>query len=340
MEIKINTLRDKVVNNSIPAIFYELLPPQNGKKLSVDAYVDCAIDLLTSIPISIDAVNIPEIHSDEKGIEQQRKNLAKIDPVSFAKILREKAEKNFNIILNHSTVYHPIADEIQWLDSVFKGHKEPTIILVGGSSSKISYPGPSVLEMAKYIQQHHQAKDIFYGGITIQSRRSPELIRDEPFRMYKKSLVGMDFFTTQIIYDSASMKSLLRDYDLFCKNNELTPKRIFLSFAPISTRKDLEFLRWLGVNISSEIERELLKTTLGIGWRSMRVSSAHLQEILEFMQAERIDVPLGLNIEHITCHNFEISLEFIKQLGQLYNSHYHYEPNLDQDGRNINLYGR
>ncbi|WED43133.1 hypothetical protein [Legionella cardiaca] len=321
MKIERKTLKEKIVDNSSPVIFYELLPPPNGKPIAVDAYIECAIDLLSHLPITIDAVNIPEIHSDEKGDGNQRKNVPKIDPVAFAKIIREKTEKKFNVVLNHSTVYHPLTEEIDWINAASHSHGSPTIILVGGSSSKINYPGPSVLEMANYIQEHCKNKDIFCGGITIQSRRSSEATQDEPFRIYKKSLAGMNFFTTQIIYDAMSIKLLLRDYDLFCKKHDIEPKRIFLSFAPISTRKDLDFLRWLGVQISKETERELFKTSLGIGWRSMKVAALLLHEILHFIREKNIVVPLGLNIEHITCHNFELSLGFIKQLGQQYNNY-------------------
>ncbi len=77
-------------------------------------------------------------------------------------------------------------------------------------------------------------------------------------------------------------------------------------------------MRWLGVSIPQKIEQELFKADIGIGWRSIRMAVNILQELLVYMHEEQINVPLGLNIEHITRHNFELSLEFINRLGKIY----------------------
>lgn len=314
-------LRDKILDSSQPVIFYELLPPNTQETAHLDAYIECAIDLLTSSRIKIDAVNIPEIREEEyKATEHTETYVPKMDPGAFATMLEQAAFQHIEVVLNHCTVYEPLDVQKQWMELVTKRYKINVLILVGGGSSQITYPGPSVLEMSDYIQTHYQ-RDFFCGGITIQTRRSRDKEKDEPFRLVSKCQHHLEFFTSQIIYEPVSIKLLLRDYANICLQQGIAPKRIFLSFAPISKKKDLDFLRWLGVSIPKTVEHELFKADIGIGWRSAKIAVNILQEILHFMQEENIQVPLGLNIEHITKHNFELSFEFIIRLGELYGNH-------------------
>lgn len=313
-------LRDKIFDYSHPVIFYELLLPVNNEAANLDAYIECAIDLLTSTPIMIDAVNIPEIREEEQGATQRTKlYIPKMDPWVFAKMLEKASYNHIEVILNHCTVYEPWEEQKKWIESALRQHKINALILVGGSSSQTQYPGPSVLEVGKYLQTQYK-NEFLCGGITIQTRRYYDQEKDEPFRLYTKSLHGLDFFTSQIIYEPISIKLLLRDYAQVCEERGVAPKRIFLSFAPVTKRKDLEFLRWLGVAVPKTVEMELFKADIGIGWRSIKVAVNILQEILHFMHEENIKVPIGLNIEHITRHNFELSLELIERLGKLYHN--------------------
>lgn len=317
-----NNLRDKILDTNCPVILYELLPPNSNDSSNVEAYVDCSIDLLTSASVKIDAVNIPEIHDENhNGNHDSKVCMPKIDSREFAQILESASYDQIKVILNRATVYEPMAAQLQWIQELTRQHKANTIILVGGSSSTIEYPGPSVLEFGHYIKHNYQQDELFCGGITIQSRRYPEQEKDEPNRLIIKGQSGIEFFTSQIIYDSVCIKLLLRDYSLACEKQNIIPKRIFLSFAPIANRKDLDFLRWLGASIPKRIEDELFKAEIGIGWRSSKVAVTVLEDILSFMQHENIQVPLGLNIEHITRHNFEISLRFIERLGKLYQNY-------------------
>lgn len=313
-------LRDKIFDYKHSVIFYELLLPTNNEAANLDAYIECAIDLLTSSPIMIDAVNLPEIreedHSESKRTQMY---IPKMEPWVFAKMLEKASYNHIEVILNHCTVYEPWEEQKQWINLAAQEHKINALILVGGSSSKNSYPGPSVLEMGNYLKDNHQ--EFIFGGITIQTRRYHDQEKDEPFRLFTKSLHGLDFFTSQIIYEPISIKLLLRDYAQVCKEQGVEPKRIFLSFAPISRQKDLDFLRWLGVAVPKAVEQELFKADIGIGWRSIKSVVNTFQEILNFMSEENIQVPIGLNIEHITRHNFELSLELIERLGKLYQNY-------------------
>ncbi|MFI4938678.1 MAG: hypothetical protein ACHQJ6_09285 [Candidatus Berkiellales bacterium] len=310
-------LVEKLLDKTQPIIFYELLPPtDHAKPTSLEAYIECAMDLLIDSPVVIDAVNIPDVREEEiNGDLDKDKFVPKIPSGYFAKMLEQGSYQHLEVILNHCTVYEPWPEQKKWLKSIHD-LAIGSLILVGGSSSKIHYPGPSVIEMADYIQENYH--DILLGGITIQSRRKSDPMQDEPFRIYTKSLHGLEYFTSQIVYDAVSVKLLLRDYANLCREKGVAPKRIILSFAPISTKKDLEFMRWLGVVVPPSVEEYLFKADMGIGWRSAKVATNLFQDILQFMRDSNIAIPIGLNIEHITRHNFEISIQFLERLGGLY----------------------
>jgi 5,10-methylenetetrahydrofolate reductase len=213
------------------------------------------------------------------------------------------------------------------------------LVLVGGESSQIRYPGPSVLETATWITEYLNRgrwpydssrpaippTDFFLGGITIPTRRKPDPERDEPARLIQKSRRGIQFFTSQVLYEPFSMQRLLRDYAALCQAEGVPPCRVFLSFAPVSSPSDVQFLKWLGVEIPPDVEQELLKGWLGVAWRSIRVAERVLQDILDFVSAEHIAVPLGLNVEHITSRNFEVSAEMIARLVAVFQRHFRRE---------------
>lgn len=312
------TLKNKIQDSSKPVILYELIPPAVFiNHASLNAYVECALDLLNSSSITLDAINVPEIRDEELATGNRTEEyVSKIDPGHFAQLIRQSSKRAFEVILNHSSVYETLEEQKKWLAITYDKLNIRYLILVGGSQS-ITYPGPNVNEFSEYIKKNYP-KEFFCGGIVIPTRRHSDPLTDEPARMLNKMRSGIEFFTSQIIYEAESMIQLIRDYYELCLQNNVTPKRIFLSFAPISTKKNLEFLRWLGAVVPEDTEEKLFETDIGVGWRSAKIAEMVLLKILSIVKEEDIKVPLGLNIEHITRHNFEISHVFIERLGKIY----------------------
>lgn len=313
------TLREKILTPNRPVILYELIPPPaNIKAVNLHAYADCSAELLDNCDPIIDGINIPEIRDEKrKATPRQFSYKNKTDARKFAKHLQKSSKMNLGIVLNRCTIYEDWPLQFDWLAETTKKYGIDNLVLVGGESSRIKYPGPSVIEMGKTIQKKFNS--LFCGGITISSRRNNNLLKDEPYRLIEKGRHGMEYFISQVIYEPYEMQKLIKDYYLLCVKKELKPKRIFLSFAPISTRRDLEFLRWLGVIIPDPVQEVLFGADIGIGWRSVKIAKVILQKILAFVRDENIQVPLGLNVEHISMHNFELSREFLEELGKIYN---------------------
>lgn len=314
-------LRDQIADNTKPVILYEVIPPScDVDDLCKEAYVKCAGELVTSTTIPVSAFNIPEIRSEERGDERTYEYLAKIDPRIFGQELKEFVLGEVDVIINHSPVYDDVDFQLKWLEETRKQYGVENLIIIGGESRKIKYPGPSVTKMMELIQK--QYSELFCcGGISIPTRRDLAEGFDEPERMLVKQNSGIEFFTTQILYESKTISQLLEDYQRSCEDKNCTPKRVLLSFAPVTSGKDVQFLKWLGVKMPATVEHRLMRADIGIGWRSLKVTRELLEEVFEFMQKHKITVPIGLNIEHITQRNFEISRELIENLGQCYSDY-------------------
>ncbi|MGH2638442.1 MAG: hypothetical protein ACRDF4_04070, partial [Rhabdochlamydiaceae bacterium] len=140
----------------------------------------------------------------------------------------------------------------------------------------------------------------------------------EEKRVLQKALAGVTFFTTQIIYETESTKQFLQKYWELCRKEQVDPKMIFLSFAPLTTAADLNLLKWLGVEIPQETQDLLTTGWLGLGWRSLQICQDILEDILDFVEKKHIGVPIGLNVEHINRHNYEASFSLLERLSTLY----------------------
>lgn len=306
-------LMDKIPNCYQPLIFYEIIPPSSKTTANnLDAYAQCAVELLDSTSVPIDGINIPEIRDEHRDTERTTTYEIKSDARDFGRKLKQSFHNHHSleVVINHCTVFEDWNTQKHWLDETIDQFDIHNLILVGGESSKVIYPGPSVTEMTKYVKDHYQ--DVYCGGIVIPTRKN------EAKRMFDKGLNGTEYFTSQVLYEPYNINHVLQEYAQLCQENNVLPKRVFLSFAPISSRKDCDFLRWLGVQLPSSVMNILLESDIGIGWRSMKVSKAVLNNILNFMRESTVKIPLGLNIEHVSRHNFELSKEFIEQLGAAY----------------------
>jgi hypothetical protein len=220
-----------------------------------------------------------------------------------ARLQRELATE---VVINRVTVHD--ADPQPWFETTCREFGIQHIVLVGGESPEIRYPGPNPQEAADLVC----AADlpISLGGITIPSRP------DEADRIRNKHGAGMTFFTSQILFDSNDIVWLVQ------RLNGLEA-RIFLSFAPVSHPRDLEFLRWLGADIPRDLDRFLL----GPGPDSPRAKETCFERSLNLAQRILMDVfdnlppdppLLGLNVEHINRRNFASAVRMLERLGGLY----------------------
>lgn len=292
-------------------VLYEILPPpKNLSKADLQISFSLFAQILKKHPI--DGVNLPEVREETRSGKRSIPELIKLEPRVVCSYLQKQGISN--VIVNRPVVYLPWEKQIAWLKETYNKYNIHNFVLVGGESSKVSYPGPAVVEVATLITEKLRSEfpDIFLGGITIPSRTN------EADRVLAKTIAGIEFFTSQIIYDSKDVKKLLKEYWQLCRQKKVAPKMIFLSFAPATSLRDIELLRWLGVEIPQNTFKTLTSGWLGVGWRSIETCQKILKDILRFVKSNDIEVPLGLNVEHINRHNFELSFILLRKLLKTY----------------------
>ena len=301
--------RDKVRKPKRPVVAYEILPPRE-KDGTLNSYAERISSLLSQT--HIDAINIPEVHEENARGLRPVKNLERAEAREFGRLLQDNV--GIEAIVNRVTVHNDLDYQKSWIKETFYDYDIENLILVGGESSDIKYPGPSVNETSEYITRDLNAGrfDFFCGGITIPSRKI------ESVRLLKKGSNGIEFFTTQVLYDGKKIKKMLKYYDDVCKENNVLPRRILLSFAPVSSKKNIDFLKWLGVEIPSQTEKRLTNKKTSMSDESLEIASEILKDILNNNEKLGITVPIGLNVEHIMSYNFQSSINMLQELSRIY----------------------
>ena len=302
-------IRDKVKKPQRPVVAYEILPPRE-KDGTLNSYAETISSLLSQT--HIDAINIPEVHDEIGRGDRPVTNQKRGEPREFGMLLQDIV--GIEAIINRVVVHEPFDEQMRWIEETNTTYEIENMIIVGGESSKVDYPGPTVNEMLQSIAKRSNSNggDIFCGGIAIPSRK------DESKNLIRKSEHGSEFFTTQVLYDAENINKMINNYQSRCNELDTFPRRILLSFAPVSSQKNIEFLKWLGVEIPDDTERYLKGRPGSMTERSLDVAVEVLNEILDFITVNNLKVPVGLNVEHIMSYNFQSSVEMLQELARIY----------------------
>ena len=299
-------LKDKIKRPRRPVVVYEILPPRK-KDGTLNSYAENISSLLSQT--HIDAINIPEVRDEVARGERPIKNQIRAEPREFGKLLQDIV--GIEAIVNRVVVHQELEKEMEWFEETYTNFEIENLITVGGESRKIKYPGPSVNRALKAIKDNSKL-NILCGGISIPSREK------ESLNLIEKSTNGSEFFTTQVLYDSSKIIKMISHYQKRCDEQNTFPRRLLLSFAPVSSKKNIDFLKWLGVEIPGETESFLTENEKNMVERSMEISVGVLEETLSFLNENKIVVPIGLNVEHIMSYNFQSSIEMLQELARIY----------------------
>ena len=167
------------------------------------------------------------------------------------------------------------------------------VFVGGGSSSPLSVTEASRLAI-RYSEEFH------LGGVTIPERHRDQ--KNEHRRVLDKSQNGVNYFTSQVIYNADNVIAFLRDYNDLCKQLGVAPARIMLAFAPFGRKGTLDFLRWLGVEVANGTAERVLSrgtTQLCID-ESVLICWENLRRILDVHRNLKLQVPLGIAVESVS----------------------------------------
>lgn len=217
-------------------------------------------------------------------------------------------------------VYKCVADKEfdGWLERAATDHGHSAINLVGRATSGEAYEGPTLPEAMEIVSERAQASRggtrgaaaVRFGCVCISERHTLEAAakRGKPYptehqNMLRKQKAGADWFISQAVYDPEPTIRLLKDYAALCREQGVTPRKVVLTFAPVSRKKTMNFIKWLGVNVPPETEARILEAERPVD-ASVELLCDMLRTILS--ECSGVGVPLGVSCESVSIYKAEI----------------------------------
>lgn len=282
-----------------PPILFEALPPQVE---STDEQWQDHLDHLDPLRhAGLAGVNVPEIVNG---------HYRTVEPRSFASALQRRL--GVRAILNRITVHHDLPALRAWAAETRSGHGIHDLVLVGGESSRESYPGVGVAEALEGLAPAVAKGRGHLGVITIPTRRRADL--DEPQRLARKQAAGASFAVSQILCEPEAALRLQADVARATPAGT-APLTLFWSLAPVARRRDLDFLDWLGVDVPAAARKDLLAVPEG----SARLERSHdrnvaiARRLLEAAEATGSG-PVGFCIEHVMLSNIDAGITLVERV--------------------------
>ena len=339
-------LSHHLLDNSKPSFLFGSTPPKEGTEAAA-ASLSCKKFAARSAVLATDGFIVYDIQ-DEAG----RTNIPRVFP--FRRTLDPSTYgKNFPIhsgkecVIYKCVVNDTAENFTSWLDqATTNGHN--SFVLVGGASSKNAV-NLSMKDAAEIVNRYvcplnstvncqlstvnchlstvncqlstvNLLSFTFilsnplteFGSVAIAERHIKK--NNEHLNMMRKQNYGAKFFITQGIFDPAPIIKLISDYGELCKQLDVTPKKVILTFAPCGREKTMQFIKWLGMTVPAEVEERIFSkkgTGLKEGERDLgpvKESCAILAEVLrEVLDGIRgTNVTLGINVESLSIFREEI----------------------------------
>lgn len=279
-------------------IFEIITPPETWAPAKVKDWAGRMCEILERHGLRY--LNIPEVISETRNGKRKVRYIPKIDNVDFAEVLGKECPKAIPILNKISVRLEREVFE-QWVADVYaKGVRH--LIVIGGELPNYPYPGYPVTEATQWIKQNFP--DMKVGGITIFTRPH------EADRIKAKMEAGTDFFISQIVFETTNLKHVMIELEKLTGIEGLP--QIYVSLAPASRIRDLEFMQWLGVEFPSAILAYLAKDGEGVQERTFEINQRVQEEIFYFI--EKRGFRLGFNVEHVIYTNLDLSERMVEEL--------------------------
>ncbi len=295
------SLRESLVDH--PLFFAPVLPSLRSPAHRIAERVDETARLLRKVP-RVDAVYVPELVEEN---HEGRPRYRSYDPGEYVVHVTSRTGHP-GIVTKVVAHVESTAALREWADrSVRRGVRN--VVLVGGSSRRIPYPGPPVEEADRTVVPTFEAAGGVVGNIAIPHRA------DEAARMLRKTRAGVAFLTTQLLFEAQGVIDALRTYGRLCRTAGVVPATIVLSFAPLGDEDDIEFVRWLGALLPDEVEQALLQDEQALSRRTVELALSVWTEVVAATGSA--GVPLGVSVEQVSARHFVSARDLLAAFGEL-----------------------
>jgi hypothetical protein len=127
------SFKEALLDTAVPITMFEVVPPAAAKPEAVEA----SLQELRQLRGRVDAINIPEIHDEDRPGERTSKFIERVEPRLLGS--RIKHELGIDVVINRVTVHD--AEPERWFRETCRQWDVTNWVLVGGESKAISYPG-------------------------------------------------------------------------------------------------------------------------------------------------------------------------------------------------------
>jgi hypothetical protein len=259
----------------------------------------------------LNAVSVPEL------VEENHEGRPRYNSVYTRKLSSGIASSlDIDAIVNKVVVHLESYSELSgWIQETYSlGIKN--MVLVGGNTRHHRYPGPAVSEAnvaAKHVATISGLDDLTIGNICLPERRN------EARTMLYKTMTGARFFTTQMLFDSQRIIELLREYTMLCSEAGVEPATVLLSFAPLRSVSDLNFLDFLGVDLPTGPREYILDSGIPseAPERSILNAVSIYSDVADSLEGLDNSVQVGVNIEQLTKTNLPYSLRLLDRFQEI-----------------------
>jgi hypothetical protein len=286
-----------------PLFLAPALPPVRSPAHRIVERVEETTRLLQKVP-RVDAVYAPELVDEN---HEGRPRYRTYDPREYLMHVHSRTGRPGIVtkVVAHLDGTAPLLD---WAERTLRiGITD--VVLVGGSSSRIRYPGPAVEEADRAVAPLVGPFGGTVGNIAIPQRSG------EAARMLRKTQAGASFLTTQLLFDAGDTIDAIREYGRLCRSAGVEPATIVLSFAPLGDEDDLEFVRWLGAHLPEAVEQALLQDEQALSRRSVELALSVWTEVEAATSA--VDVPLGVSVEQVSARNLTAVQDLLRSFTDL-----------------------
>lgn len=289
-------------------IFFGLTPPRRSSGPDdVARIADATAARLAELDVEGIVLYDIDDESDRTGDERPYPYLPTLDPSDYE---AELARRTGLPAIVYRSVGKYDADKLGgWLQRI--DPERTMAVFVGASSSgkpvRLSLPD-------SYALHRERRPSVRLGGVTIPERHARG--NDEHERLLFKQEQGCSFFITQVVYDVTEAKDLVSDYAYSSRERGVQPVPVIFTLSVCGSRKTLEFLRWLGVDIPRWLENDLRHSDDPLAF-SLGQCLATADELTGFCR--RLGVPFGFNVESVSNRRIEIeaSMELTRRVRRL-----------------------
>jgi hypothetical protein len=282
------SLRDSLRDS--PLFFAPVLPSLRSPAHRIAERVDETARLLLKVP-RVDAVYVPELVEEN---HEGRPRYRSYDPGEYVVHVTSRTGHP-GIVTKVVAHVESIPALRDWAErSVRRGVRN--VVLVGGSSSRIPYPGPPVEAADRVVVPILAAQGGVVGNITIPHRT------EEATRMLRKTRAGVVFFTSQLLFEAQGIIDAIKGYGRLCAGAGVAPATVVLSFAPLGDEDDIEFVRWLGAHLPDDVEQALLQDEQALSRRTVELALSVWTEVVGATAGA--GVPLGVSVEQVSARHF------------------------------------